>query len=157
MTNSYNQELGAEGPVQDYVRSLLRQNLADEQARQGRIQDSEKSGRRIINGGQTGRSEDGSATWEITDWRTGELIESGTGDYEAFRAALERLDPDESWIHIGNLSDMDTTEAEVPTGIPDSLAQALQDWLSSAATTDEDVAQFVGWPVDEVNKHREQI
>jgi hypothetical protein len=40
-------------------------------------------------------------------------------------------------------------------GIPDNLAQALQDWLGRAATTDEDAAQFVGWPVEEVSRHRE--
>ncbi|GAA1319160.1 hypothetical protein OOK39_45670 [Streptomyces sp. NBC_00264] len=39
--------------------------------------------------------------------------------------------------------------------IPGSLADALQDWLGSAGTLDEDVAEFVGWSVDEVARHRE--
>jgi hypothetical protein len=37
-----------------------------------------------------------------------------------------------------------------------SLADALQDWLESAGTSDEDVAQFVGWSGEEVARHREE-
>jgi hypothetical protein len=32
----------------------------------------------------------------------------------------------------------------------------LQDWLGSMGTPDEDVAQFVGWAVEEVARHREE-
>jgi hypothetical protein len=42
------------------------------------------------------------------------------------------------------------------TRLPVSLADALQDWLESAGTSDEDVAQFVGWSGEEVARHREE-
>lgn len=140
--------------VHDYVRALLRQRLADEQARQERISALEKEGHRLVDGGQTGRTEDDQATWEITDWRTGALLVSGTGDHGTYDAEAMRLDPDGKWLHIDNVDD-DGTVVE-PVGIPASLADALQDWLGMAATSDEDVAEFVGWSVDEVARHREE-
>ncbi|MGW2183955.1 hypothetical protein ACWCXX_39495 [Streptomyces sp. NPDC001732] len=146
------QTAGTDTAVCEYVRALLRVRLADEQARQERIRTLEKAGHRIVNGGQTSGGSDDVQAWEITDWRTGDLIVNGTGDYTAYDEAAQRLDPDGKWLHIDNL-DEDGTEVE-PVGIPASLAEALQDWLGSAP--DEDVAEFVGWSVEEVTRHREE-
>lgn len=158
MTNALAHQPLITGPVQQYIEALLRRSLADEQARQERIHEYEQAGHRIIGGGQTGRQDDGEATWEITDWRTGALIEAGTGDYDAYGAAAQRLDPDGKWIHIEHI-EMDDPEASrpevAPVGVPASLAEALQDWLGMAATSDEDVAAVVGWSVEEVGRHRE--
>lgn len=99
-------------------------------------------------------TDNGLPTWEITDWRTGELIKGGTGSYEAYDAAAVQLAPDGKWIHIDNVGD-ELTEVEA-AGVPASLANALQDWLGSAGTPDEDVAAFVGWSVEEVARHREE-
>ena len=154
MTDTIVQMAAADTALREYVRALLRHNLADEQARQERIRDLEKAGHRIVGGGQTGMSEDGQATWEITDWRTGNLIMDGTGSYEAYDAAAHRLDPDGKWIHIDNIDD-DPTEVEFD-GMPASLANALQDWLGTTSTPDEDVASFVGWSVEEVARQREE-
>ncbi|MFE7111791.1 hypothetical protein ACFU98_29610 [Streptomyces sp. NPDC057575] len=147
-----NQATGTDTAVREYVRALLRVRLADEQARQERIRALEKAGHRIVSGGQTSSGSDNLQTWEITDWRTGDLIVNGTGDYTAYDEAAQRLDPDGKWLHIDNL-DEDSTKVE-SVGIPDSLADALQDWLGSAP--DEDVAEFVGWSVEEVARHREE-
>lgn len=140
--------------IVEYVQALLRHSLADEEARRERIRGLEQAGHRIVSGGQTGQ-----ATWEITDWRTGQLIESGSGGYDAFDAAAQRIDPDGTWVHIDQLSSLEEqpdAEAEAaPAGIPASLAEALQDWLGSPSTSDEDVAQFVAWDVEEVSRHRE--
>jgi hypothetical protein len=144
------QSTGTDTAVREYVRALLRQYRAEEDARLERIRAFEAEGRRIVNGGQTGQN-----TWDITDWRTGDLIIEGTGDHRAYDEAAERLDPDGKWLHVDNI---DTESADVePVGIPASLANALQDWLGSAGTSDEDVAQFVGWPVEEVGRHREEF
>lgn len=135
--------------VRNYVQALLRQHRSDEDARQERIRALEAAGRRMVNGGQTGEDE-----WEITDWRTGETLASGTGGLDAYGEAGQRLDPNGTWLHIDNL---DTGLADVePIGIPASLADALQDWLGMASTPDEDVAQFVGWSVEDVARHREE-
>jgi hypothetical protein len=149
MTNTHDPHAGTDTAIRDYVRALLRQYRSDEEARQETIRDLEAKGHRIIDGGQTGQD-----TWEITDWRTGELLASGTGGDRDYDAAASRLDPDDKWLHIDTV-DTDSSSVE-PVGIPASLADALQDWLGMASTPDEDVAEFVGWSVEDVARHREE-
>lgn len=140
---------GTDTAVRDYVQTLLRQYRSDEDVRQEIIGAREAEGRRIISGGQTGPD-----AWEITDWRTGDLIVSGTGGIRSYDEAAVQLDPDGKWLHIDSLH---TEPGSVtPDQLPVSLADALQDWLGSAGTSDEDVAQFVGWSVEEVSRHREE-
>jgi hypothetical protein len=45
-------------------------------------------------------------------------------------------------------------EDVVTPGVPPSLGRALQDWVVDEATSDEDVAAFIGWPVARVREHR---
>lgn len=149
MTDTHSPQSGTDTAVRDYVQALLRQCRSDEDARQERIRALEAAGRRMVNGGQTGEDE-----WEITDWRTGETLASGTGGLDAYGEAGQRLDPNGTWLHIDNL-DADLVDVE-PVGLPASLADALQDWLGMASTPDEDVAQFVGWSVEDVARHREE-
>lgn len=142
-------EVGADTAVRDYVRALLRQYRADEDTRLERIRALEAEGRRIIEGGQTGPDQ-----WEIRDWRSGETLATGSGGIDAYDATSARLDPNGTWLHIENVpSDLTSVP---PAGIPASLADALQDWLGSAGTSDEDVAEFVGWSVEDVARHREE-
>jgi len=140
-------ETGHAAAVRDYVQALLRQYRADEDARLEAIRALEVSGRRIVEGGQSGQDQ-----WEVRDWRSGETLVAGSGGIDAYDATCARLDPDGSWLHVENVP-FDQTDAE-PVGIPGSLADALQDWLGSTGTPDDDVAEFVGWSVDEVARHR---
>jgi hypothetical protein len=149
MTDTQHLQAGTDTAARDYVRALLRQYRTDEDSRLERIFALEAGGRRIISGGQTGQD-----SWEITDWRTGELLVNGTGGIDDYDAATMRLDPDGKWLHIDSI-DVEPASVE-PVGIPASLADALQDWLGSAGTPDEDVAQFVGWTVEEVARHRQE-
>jgi hypothetical protein len=149
MTDTQRPQSGTDTAVRDYVQALLRQHRSDEEARQERIRALEAAGHRIVDGGQTSQDE-----WEITDWRTGETLASGADGLRGYEAAGERLDPDGKWLHIDRL-DTEYTKVE-PVGIPDSLADALEDWLGLAGTSDEDVAEFVGWSVEDVARHREQ-
>ncbi|MCX5395675.1 hypothetical protein [Streptomyces sp. NBC_00102] len=149
MTDTTRPQPAVDAAVRDFVNALLRQRLADEEARREGINELERTGHRIIDGGQTNSYLD---TWEITDWHTGEVIVGGTGGYEAYDAAAQRFDPDGMWVHIDNV-DNPVTDVEHP-GLPTSLAEALQDWLGSISTSDRDVAGFVGWSVEEVARHR---
>lgn len=153
MTDTTVQTAGTDTAIREYVRAHLRCRLADEQARLDRVHALEAAGHRMVDGGQTGRTDDDQATWEITDWRTGELLASGIGD-DAYDAEGARLDPDGKWLHIDNV-DEDLTEVEA-VGIPVSLANALQDWVGTSSTSDEDVAEIVGWSVEEVTRHRKE-
>jgi hypothetical protein len=148
VTDTHTPQAGTDTAVRNYVQALLRQYRSDEDTRQERVHAMETAGHRIVNGGQTSQDE-----WEITDWRTGETLASGADGMNGYDAAASRLDPDGTWLHIDTL-DTEYTKVE-PVGIPASLADALEDWLGSASTPDEDVAEFVGWSVEDVARHRE--
>ncbi|MFD6248889.1 hypothetical protein, partial [Streptomyces roseolus] len=45
----------------------------------------------------------GQATWNVTDWRTGDTIAEGVGDYDAYGEAGQRLDPDGKWFRIDRI------------------------------------------------------
>ncbi|MFD6762448.1 hypothetical protein ACFWDW_25795 [Streptomyces roseolus] len=96
----------------------------------------------------------GQATWNITDWRTGDTIAEGAGDYDAYGEAGQRLDPDGKWFHIDRIDHIENPQVD-PTGVPTSLAEALQEWLGGLDTPDEDVAAVLGWSVKEAARHRE--
>lgn len=143
------QNPGTDTAIRDYVQALLRQYRADKDDRQAAIRSLEKAGRRIVTGGQTESDQ-----WEIGDWRSGDALATGSGGVDDYDASCRRLDPDGTWVHIDSIPS-ELTDTPHP-GLPPSLADALQDWLGSMATPDEDVAQFVGWSVEEVARHREE-
>jgi acetate kinase len=78
--------------VTDIVKHHLRRvleaslNVADDE--QDRAEKLERTGHRIVSGGQVSRDR-----WEITDWRTGEMIAQSDGGIDEYEAALDRLDP----------------------------------------------------------------
>ncbi|MFF3256990.1 hypothetical protein ACFYWP_39820 [Actinacidiphila glaucinigra] len=147
-----NQAHDADAAIREYVRAQLRLDLADETTRTDLITKYEAAGHRIVEGGQ-----EDADSWSITDWRTGELLASGTDGLKGYEAAVQRLDPDGHWIdmdHISSEAYGDDPKEPEPVGIPDSLASALQDWIGSVGTSNEDVAMITGWSVEEVARHR---
>ena len=85
------------------------------------------------------------------------MLASGTDGLAGYEAAGARLDPDDTWFHIDH-ADGDEDDYAEPVdhhGVPESLANALQDWLGMTSTPNEDVAVVVGWSVEEVKRHRE--
>ncbi len=146
------QQMALDGPIRDYIRELLRANLAAEEARAREIRRLEEVGHRIVNGGQTGMD-----SWEITDWRSGALIEAGTNGFEGYGAATARLDQTGMWFHIDAVED-GVDDVQVSSfGLPDSLADALREWCLLASTPDEDVAAVTGWSPEEIRRHRVDI
>jgi hypothetical protein len=112
----------------------------------------ERAGHRIVDGEQTGR--DG---WVISDWRTKQVIAGGVGGLDGYDAEAARLDPDSMWVHRSRLDDeVPLTDVETP-GVPRSLGLAIEDWLGAGGTPDEEVAEFIGWPVDKVSQYRDQL
>ncbi|WP_326570102.1 hypothetical protein OIE69_01485 [Actinacidiphila glaucinigra] len=111
-------------PIGDYIRAVLRQDFAAEQARLEKIAALEAEGRRIVDGGQTGQG-----SWEVTDWRTGKILVTGIGGLEEYGAEAQRLDPDRTWAHIDHITNKTQNDSNGPVGLPESLANALQHWL----------------------------
>ncbi len=151
-TTGNTQKTDLDGPIGEYIRELLRANLAAEEAREEEIRRLEEAGHRIVNGGQTGMD-----SWEVTDWRSGALIEAGTNGLEGYGAVAARLDPTGMWFHIDHVGE-DIDEIPVNSfGLPDSLAEALRSWFSALSTPAEDVAAVTGWSVEEIHRHRVDI
>ncbi|GIE78590.1 hypothetical protein Aph02nite_45400 [Actinoplanes philippinensis] len=42
----------------------------------------------------------------------------------------------------------------VTPGVPPSLRKALEEWVVDESTPDDEVADFIGWPVARVREHR---
>lgn len=134
--------------VRVFVRSLLVANAESDDQLELEVQALEAKGHRIVDGGQTGAT-----TWEIIDWRTRETIETGDGGWDGYAAATDRLNPSGTWIHFDQIDSEPAPTLDVP-GVPDSLAIALDDWVSSTSTSDLDIAEFIGWTEDKVSQHR---
>ena len=141
--------------VRMHVRKLLEALLLDGSDEATRIAELEASGHRIVSGGQTDSyDESGKTSWVVTDWRTGEVLLKGRSSLQGMDEAIAGSDPDGTWYHIDHvIMGADPTEV-VTEGIPRSLASALDDWIGMMSTTDEDVAEFVGWPVEKVRRCR---
>ncbi|GAA1641734.1 hypothetical protein GCM10009679_53520 [Saccharothrix algeriensis] len=128
--------------VKEYVRRYLVVQREAERDLADAIGKLEADGHRIIDGGQTGP-----ATWQYTDWHTGEIIASGD-DRTSDDEVLAALDPDGAFLHIDNVVRR-PVEPDNP-GIPPSLARALEDWVDLLSTPDEEIARYVGWTVQDV-------
>ena len=111
-----------------YVRLAVEASDAHDAAELAEIERLEAQGFRIVGGGQTG-----SDSWEITDWRTGEVLGQGDGydNYEAASDALDARQPTYHRDHVLNDSDAEKALLDGPEplpGMPASLAEALLTW-----------------------------
>ncbi|WNV90264.1 hypothetical protein [Umezawaea sp. Da 62-37] len=134
--------------VRAHVRALLSGQAQDARRQDAEIEALEAKGHRIVDGGQTGQD-----SWEILDWRTGERLARGDDGLEGYDATTDRLDPDGMWFHIDQI-ESEPGPRPVTDGIPSSLSEALDDWISMRSTSDEEIAEFIGWPAEKVRDHR---
>lgn len=150
MTRHMETNTTMDSALQIHVRKILRAIAAADKAKEEAITKIEKAGHRIVDGGGMGEGR-----WDITDWRTGEVIASGSDGYEEHSAAFERLDPDNRWIHIDRIDeDAPWASYDIPPtdGIPPTLADALLEWLESGSTPYEEIAVVAGWSAAEVER-----
>ncbi|MFE1594191.1 hypothetical protein [Nocardia sp. NPDC058705] len=136
--------------VRAYVRALLSDQADETDLRDAEIRALQAQGRRIVDGGQIDQDE-----WEITDWATGARIAYGADGLDGYDETAQRLDPEGTWIHIDNI---EPEVADLPSieGVPTSLGTALADWIGYRATTNEEIAEFIEWPVDKVRAARRE-
>ncbi|WP_327286531.1 hypothetical protein OG974_32660 (plasmid) [Streptomyces sp. NBC_00597] len=134
-----------------FVRRWLEANERVQEQFAQRVAEAEAAGHRIVDGGQTGSYDDaGRAPWAITDWRTKVVLASGRDDYEGYDAALAKTDPDGCWLLVDNLSQQTgLPEVDPIPGLPESLAEALLEWLESKAAPAE-VAAWIDERLEDV-------
>lgn len=139
--------------VKVHVRKWLAANVTVQESFREKIRELEASGLRIVDGGQTGSyGEDGRAEWEVTDWRTGDVVTSGRDTYEGFADALAQLDPDDRLVFLDRLSEeTELPQVESTVGLPESLCDALVEWLEEKADAEE-VAEWLGEPVEVIER-----
>ncbi|GAA1582253.1 hypothetical protein [Actinoplanes couchii] len=127
--------------VQQHVRCLLEAPFRAEADRLRQAEEITRTGLRVVEGVLS------SATgWELRDWLTGAVIRRGDdGPAGLTRALSGHYDADDLFT--------DVPEPATP-GIPPSLGRAIEEWLFAASTPDQDIAEFIGWPVGEVREHR---
>lgn len=136
--------------VKQHVIALLGKSRELQEAIEQRVREHEAAGGRVIDGGPVDHD-----TWEVTDYGTGETL--AKGDY-GLQGLFECLGSSqaESWALIDPLTeDLYDDELLITPGLPESLCDALDNWIGSRATPDEEVAEFVGWPVERVAQARE--
>lgn len=130
-----------------HVRAVLN-GLAHQNRRTAeKVKEIEAAGGRIVTGRL--RGEDG---WQVIDWRTGRILATDADHptpYDAIRAI-----PGDTW-HIDYVwESVDRSGPEPPDGLPTSLADALEDWVNSAQTTDADIAAVADEDPEEVEACR---
>jgi hypothetical protein len=120
----------------DYIRAVLAQAEAGNVAIETRARELESSGHRIISGMRTTPYDyDGKCGWQITDWRSGEVLAKGHSTVEDHGEAIDRLQREFSAVFYHE----DPLEDEVDqqggylnhpeTALPVSLAESLQTWV----------------------------
>ena len=143
--------------IRAHVRALLNARLADSAAAEAQVPKIEARGYRIVQSGPlSGTFRAGPRAWQFTDWRTGEILISGTGDGMQMLAAGAKADPDGRWFNVDNVRDEIQEVEVVSPDVPASLDCALDEWIRSSDTPDADIAAFVGWPVQKVAAARDE-
>jgi hypothetical protein len=130
--------------VQHYVRRLLEAPFAAEQARRRRAREIVRAGGRVVEGGLT------SATgWELRDWLTGAVLARDDDGPAGLSAALAG-----AYHADGLYAEEPGGSDEAMPGIPPSLSRTIEEWVCAPSTPDEEIAEFVRWPVEKVREHR---
>jgi hypothetical protein len=118
-----------------YVRAVIECNDEYAAAERAEIARLEAEGYRLVSGGQALGDETGELVWQVTDYRTGEVLASGTTEKE-YKAASEALEAQQPGYHIDHLLEDSQAQEnwlagpDVPAGIPAPLAEALAEWAS---------------------------
>lgn len=136
--------------VKQHVIALLGKSCELHEAIEQRVREHESAGGLVVNAGQVDHD-----TWEVTDYRTGETLAKGDGGLQGLFECLGSSQA-ASWALIDPLTEnLYDDELLITPGLPESLCEALDNWIGSRATPDEEVAEFVGWPVERVAEARE--
>jgi hypothetical protein len=145
-------------PTRRHAAKVLQSLAAYYNRRDARIRDLEAAGHRIVDGGPGAGSTDAAGrqvAFETTDWRTGEILVAVTGQLEDHDRALDAADPDDRWWHIDCVEDdIDAPDVVAAEGIPDSLGSAIRGWILSREASNEDIAEWSGWPLARVKELR---
>lgn len=112
--------------IHQHIRAAAAYEASYEARKEALLASYEAKGERIISGGQTGPD-----TWDVTDYRTGELLAKGGGGFDEYCKVLGEIG--DNWVHIDPITDgLYVDNLPVTEGLPSSLCDALNDWVDTA-------------------------
>ena len=133
-------------PMRDYVRERLRRDSDVVRKVNAEEERLEGLGYQLVEAGQV----DGHESWEVRDYRTGELLAAGTDGPQGMDEVRDQRGS--SWYNHDSIFDVIEESPEIVSDLPAMLQESLDEWASSAA--DEEVAGFIGWTTADVARYR---
>ncbi|GGN13586.1 hypothetical protein FHR83_003757 [Actinoplanes campanulatus] len=133
--------------LKSHIENVLEANYATVSKTLQRVEELEAEGRRVIIGGQIGED-----AWDIIDWRTNEILAAGTDGLAGYAVAGTELDPDGTWIHLDQILEEEDPEYVETPGLPEGLAATIEDWVLTGDP--EEIAAFIGWPLEKVEEYQ---
>lgn len=123
--------------IRQHIRAIIQFEEEHDQRHEDLLKDYEAKGHRIVSGGQTDHH-----SWEVTDYRTGELIIKGDNGLDGYSRAAD--EHGEMWAHIDPITEhlFDIPDPVTP-GLPESLCEALTQWVREGASGN-DIAVALG-------------
>ncbi|SDS77607.1 hypothetical protein SAMN04489716_1588 [Actinoplanes derwentensis] len=134
--------------VQQHVRLLLEAPFRADADRRCRAEEIARTGQRVVEGVLSS-----AADWELRDWLTGAVLARGDDGPAGLASALSgHYDADN--LFTDDAPGLIGEQCSVTTAIPPSLGRAIEQWLFADETPDQEIAEFIGWPVGSVREHR---
>jgi len=95
--------------------------------------------------------------WAILDYRDPAIIVSGHDPQELDRIVDSAAAADWEFLndHVDDVTD--SREKVLTKGLPESLCAAIAEWIEQPTLSSEELAEFVGWPVERVKAARDDL
>ncbi|MEE2040099.1 hypothetical protein Q8791_23050 [Nocardiopsis sp. CT-R113] len=122
--------------TRQYIADCYKEERSYENHRVQLLTNWETKGHTIVSGHYNGSND----SWNITDYRNGKLLAEGTG-HDEYNAVWDSRGA--QWVdydHATRPLDDHLTYPERPEGLPDSLCDALAQWVDN---NPEDAAAFL--------------
>lgn len=135
--------------VRQHAAAVL-QHWADRHAQLEQILSGlEAKGKRIVDRSSS------NGVWVITDYRNPSIVIAGADPQERDRIINSEDAADWEFVndHIDDV--YGTGEKVLTAGLPESLCTAIAEWIEQPALSHEELAAFVGWPVERVKAARD--
>lgn len=124
----------AEPLIHRHIRAAAAYEARYEARKEAYINGYEEEGRRIVDASQTGDT-----SWEVTDYRTGELLASGSGGFAEYSQVADKIG--QHWLDIDQLmEEIEDDGPPVTEGLSEALCNALSDWVEGATPEEIEAA-----------------
>jgi len=132
--------------VRHHVIAVLKQLRDRDRIIDGRIQAQADRGRQVVNAIMLDREE-----WAIVDCSTGATLATGDGGPERLDMLVDSPQG-EDWVWLHTLTR--DLRRVTTRGLPESLCDALEEWVEDPSVPHRAIARVTGWTVGRVAQAR---